>query len=258
MRRMDVQRSLSLTGRVAVVTGASRGIGRAVALALAGAGADVCVAARTAADLDEVAEGIRAAGRRALVVPPDVSSAGDVAKLMDRTADELGGIDVLVNNSGIGEPHRALETTEEIWDRHLDVNAKGTFLCCRAAAPHMVRRGTGTIVNVSSIFALKGVPNYAAYSASKAAVIGLTRALAVEWARSGIRVNAVAPGYLATDINAEARADPERLAGLVRSVPLGRMGEPDEIGPLIVFLVSPASDYMTGAVLAFDGGWHAR
>jgi 2-deoxy-D-gluconate 3-dehydrogenase len=258
MRRMDAPQPFDLTGRVAVVTGASRGIGRAVALALAGAGADVCVAARSAGDLEEVAEGIRAVGRRALVVPTDVSRADDVTRLMDRTADELGGLDVLVNNSGIGEPHRALETTDEIWDRHLDVNAKGTFLCCRAAAPHMLRRGTGKIVNVSSIFALKGVPNYAAYSASKAAVIGLTRALAVEWARSGIRVNAVAPGYLATDINAEARADPDRLAGLVRSVPIGRMGEPDEIGPLIVFLAAPASDYMTGAVLAFDGGWHAR
>lgn len=250
--------SLDLTGRVAVVTGASRGIGRAVAVALAEAGADVALAARHVADLEDTARLVRKTGRRALAVSTDVAVAGDVEQLMARTVAELGGLDVLVNNSGIGEPHLALDTTEEIWDRHLDVNAKGTFLCCQAAAHHMVSQGSGKIINVTSIFALKGVPNYAAYSASKAAVVGLTRALAVEWARDGLSVNAVAPGYLATDINAEARADPNRLARLVGSVPVGRVGEPEEIGPLIVYLASAASDYMTGAVLTFDGGWHAR
>ncbi|MEW6474998.1 MAG: glucose 1-dehydrogenase [Actinomycetota bacterium] len=249
---------LDLTGRVAVVTGASRGIGRAVALALADAGADVAVAARSAADLDDTAAAVRKAGRRALAVRTDVARAADVEALMSRTVDEFGRLDVLVNNSGIGEPHRALDTTEEVWDRHLDVNAKGTFLCCQAAARHMLAQGSGKIINVTSIFALKGVPNYAAYSASKAAIVGLTRALAVEWAGDGLQVNAVAPGYLATDINAEARADPDRLANLVRSVPARRIAEPDEIGPLIVYLASSASDYMTGAILTFDGGWHAR
>ena len=250
--------TLDLSGRVAVVTGASRGIGRAVAVALAKAGADVAVAARTASDLEGTAAGVRAAGRRALAVPTDVAVAADVARLMTETVAELGGLDVLVNNSGIGEPHGALDTTEEIWDRHLAVNAKGTFLCCQAAARHMLAQGSGKIVNVTSIFALKGVPNYAAYTASKAAVIGLTKALAVEWAAGGVQVNAVAPGYFATDINAEARADPERLARLVRSVPAGRIAEPDELGPLIVYLSSVASDYMTGAVLSCDGGWHVR
>lgn len=250
--------AMDLTGRVAVVTGASRGIGRAVALALAEAGADVAVAARTTADLDDTAAAVQATGRRALAVPTDVATTSDVGRLMARTVDTLGRIDILVNNSGIGEPHLALDTTEEVWDRHLDVNAKGTFLCCQAAARHMVTRGSGKIINVTSIFALKGVPNYAAYTASKAAVVGLTKSLAVEWARDGVQVNAVAPGYLATDINAEARADPDRLAHLVRSVPARRVAEPDEIGPLIVYLASSASDYMTGAVLTFDGGWHAR
>jgi 2-deoxy-D-gluconate 3-dehydrogenase len=249
---------LDLTGRVAVVTGASRGIGRSVALALAEAGADVAVAARSAADLEDTAAAVRKTGRRALAVVTDVARAGDVEQLVTRTVGELGRLDVLVNNSGIGEPHRALDTTEDIWDRHLDINAKGTFLCCQAAARHMLAQGSGKIINVTSIFALKGVPNYAAYTASKAAVVGLTKALAVEWARGGLQVNAVAPGYLATDINAEARADPDRRARLVRSVPARRIAEPEEIGPLIVYLASPASDYMTGAVLAFDGGWHAR
>ena len=250
--------TLDLSGRVAVVTGASRGIGRAVAVALAEAGADVTVAARTASDLEDTAAAVRTAGRRALVLPTDVSVAADVARLMTGTVAELGRIDVLVNNSGIGEPYGALDTTEEIWDRHLAVNAKGAFLCCQAAARHMLARGSGKIVNVTSIFALKGVPNYAAYSASKAAVIGLTKALAVEWAAGGVQVNAVAPGYFATDINAEARADPERLARLVRSVPARRIAEPDELGPLVVYLASAASDYMTGAVLTCDGGWHVR
>jgi NAD(P)-dependent dehydrogenase (short-subunit alcohol dehydrogenase family) len=250
--------TFDLTGRVAVVTGASRGIGRAVAVALAEAGADVCVAARTASDLEDTAAAVRAAGRRSLVVPTDVAVAADVDRLIARTVAELGGLDVLVNNSGIGEPCTALDTTDELWDRHLAVNATGTFLCCRAAAGHMLARGSGKIVNITSIFALKGVPNYAAYTASKAAVVGLTKALAVEWAAGGVQVNAVAPGYFATDINAEARADPERLARLVRSVPAGRIAEPDEVGPLIVYLASPASDYMTGAVLTCDGGWHVR
>ena len=250
--------TIDLSGRVAIVTGASRGIGRAIAVALAGAGADVALGARTASDLDETAEAVRALGRQAIAVPTDVTVAADVERLVERTVAELGGLDVLINNSGIGEPHTALDTTEEVWDRHLDVNAKGTFLCCRAAARHMLARGAGKIVNVTSIFALKGVPNYAAYSASKAAVVGLTRALAIEWAPGGVQVNALAPGYVATDINAEARADPDRLAGLVRAVPARRIAEPDEIGPLVVYLASLASDYVTGAVLTFDGGWHAR
>ena len=250
--------TLDLAGRVAVVTGAGRGIGRAVAIALAGAGADVALAGRTASDLDDTAAQVRKAGRRALVVPTDVSRADDVHRLMDATVAELGALDVLVNNAGIGEPCGALDTTAEIWDRHLAVNATGTFLCCQAAARHMLGRGSGKIVNVTTIFALKGVPNYAAYTASKAAVIGLTRALAVEWAAGGVQVNAVAPGYFATDINAEARADPDRMARLVRSVPAGRIAEPEELGPLIVYLASPASDYMTGAVLSCDGGWHVR
>jgi 2-deoxy-D-gluconate 3-dehydrogenase len=250
--------TLDLAGRVAVVTGAGRGIGRAVAIALAEAGADVALAGRTASDLDDTAAQVRKAGRRALVVPTDVALAADVARLMDAAVAELGAVDVLVNNAGIGEPCGALDTTTEIWERHLAVNATGTFLCCQAAARHMLARGSGKIVNVTSVFALKGVPNYAAYSASKAAVVGLTKALAVEWAAGGVQVNAVAPGYFATEINAEARADPDRLARLVRAVPAGRIGEPEELGPLIVYLASPASDYMTGAVLSCDGGWHAR
>jgi 2-deoxy-D-gluconate 3-dehydrogenase len=253
-----VSLTIDLTGRVAIVTGASRGIGRAIAVALAGAGADVALGARTAADLDQTADAVRALGRKAIAVPTDVTVAAEVERLVERTVGELGGLDVLINNSGIGEPHAALDTTEEVWDRHLDVNAKGTFLCCQAAARHMLARGAGKIVNVTSIFALKGVPNYAAYSASKAAVVGLTKALAIEWARGGVQVNALAPGYVATEINAEARADPDRRAGLVRAVPARRIAEPDEIGPLVVYLASPASDYVTGSVLTFDGGWHAR
>jgi 2-deoxy-D-gluconate 3-dehydrogenase len=250
--------SLDLTGRVAVVTGASRGIGRAAAIALAEAGADVTLAARTVADLEDTADAVKAAGTRALVVPTDVSSPEALEQLVARTVEHFGRLDVMVNNSGIGVAHRALETTEELWDRHLDVNAKGTFFGCQAAGRYMSTHGGGKIVNVSSIFALKGVNNHAPYSASKAAVIGLTKALAVEWARYNIQVNAVAPGYLATDINAEARADPARLAALERSVPAHRVAEPDEIGPLFVYLASPASDYMTGSVLNFDGGWHVR
>jgi NAD(P)-dependent dehydrogenase (short-subunit alcohol dehydrogenase family) len=247
-----------LDGRVAVVTGASRGIGRSIALALAGAGADVALASRDVARLDEVAAQIRAAGRRALTAPTDVTDRGQVDTLIARTVDELGGLDVVVNNSGVVSSLPLLEVTDEEWDRVLDTNLRGVFLVTRAAGRHLVQQGSGKVVNIASNFAFKGVAGHAAYCASKAGVVAFTRAMAVEWARYGVQVNALAPGYFETDLNADVRADPDAAARIVRSVPARRMGRADELGPWVVLLASSASDYMTGETVTIDGGLTAR
>jgi NAD(P)-dependent dehydrogenase (short-subunit alcohol dehydrogenase family) len=247
-----------LDGRVAVVTGASRGIGRAIALALAGAGADVALAGRDVARLDAVAGEIRDGGRRALAVPADVTDRGQVDALVARTVDELGGLDVVVNNSGVVSSLPLLETTDEEWDRVLDTNLRGVFLVTRAAGRHLVEQGSGKVVNIASNFAFKGVAGHAAYCASKAGVVAFTRTMAVEWARYGVQVNALAPGYVETDLNADVRADPDAAARIVRSVPARRMGVADEFGPWAVLLASPASDYMTGETVTIDGGLTAR
>lgn len=247
-----------LDGRVAVVTGASRGIGRSIALALAAAGADVALAGRDVARLDAVAGQIRDSGRSALAVPTDVTDRARVDALVARTVDELGGLDIVVNNSGVVSSLPLLEVSDEEWDRVLDTNLRGVFLVTRAAGRHLVEQGSGKVVNIASNFAFKGVAGHAAYCASKAGVVAFTRAMAVEWARYGVQVNALAPGYVETDLNADVRADPDAAERIVRSVPARRMGRADEFGPWVVLLASPASDYMTGETVTIDGGLTAR
>ncbi|NEK85611.1 glucose 1-dehydrogenase [Blastococcus saxobsidens] len=247
-----------MQGKVAVVTGAGRGLGREMALALAGAGADVAVAARSRDQLESVAAEIEATGRRSLVVPTDVTDAAAVQRLVDTTLADLGGLDVLVNNSGVIDSTPLLEQDPADWDRVLDTNVRGTYLATRAAGAHMVAQGSGKVVNIASNFAFKGVPGHAAYCASKAAVVAFTRAMAVEWARHGVQVNALAPGYFATDMNADLRADGEALSRVLRAVPARRMGEASELAPWLLLLAGPASDFMTGEVVVVDGGQTAR
>jgi NAD(P)-dependent dehydrogenase (short-subunit alcohol dehydrogenase family) len=248
----------TLHGRTAIVTGAGRGIGRAAALALAGAGADLALAARSKDQLERVAGEVEDLGRRALVVPTDVTDREAVERLVTRTVEELGGLDVLVNNSGIVDSTPLLEQDPDQWDRVFDTNVRGTYLATRAAGEHLVGQGSGKVVNVASNFAFKGVPGHAAYCASKAAVVSFTRTMAVEWARHNVQVNALAPGYVATDLNAELRADEDAQARILRSVPARRMGEPEEMAPWIVLLAGPASDFMTGETVVVDGGQTAR
>lgn len=247
-----------LEGKVAIVTGAGRGLGRAIAVALADAGADVALAARSKNQLEAAAAEVERRGRRAIAVPTDVTDADAVQQLVDATLDGLGRLDILVNNSGVLDSVPLLEQEPEAWDRVLSTNLRGTYLATRAAGARMVEQGSGKVVNIASNFAFTGVANHAAYCASKAAVVAFTRAMAVEWARHGVQVNALAPGYFATDMNAGLRADPDALAKVLRAVPARRMGRPDELSSWLVLLAASASDFMTGETIVVDGGQTAR
>lgn len=240
-----------------MVTGASRGLGRAIALALAGAGADVALAARSKQGLEETAQGVQRAGRRALVVPTDVRHYEEVEALMARARGELGRLDILVNNSGVAKVAPFAEMTSEDWRFMLDVNLTGVFNGCRAAAPHLIAQRSGKVINMASVVGQVGLPGYAIYAATKGGVIALTRTLGVEWARHGIQVNAIAPGWFSTDMTDPAFSDPKLAERLTRDIPARRIGRPQEIGPLAVYLASAASDFMTGQTLFLDGGHSA-
>jgi NAD(P)-dependent dehydrogenase (short-subunit alcohol dehydrogenase family) len=241
------------------VTGASRGLGRAVALGLAAAGAEVLVMARSADSLEELAGIIRAGGGTAHVVPGSVDDAVDTTTAAALAERVWGRLDILVNNAGISPAFRRSEHVEpQEWRRVLDVNLSGAFECCRLAMPLMQAVGGGSIVNVSSVHGHVGHARLAAYASSKGGLELLTRTLAVEWAPQGIRVNAIAPGYLETDMTAGLREHEGRRDDLLRRIPMGRFGSVEEIVPAVVFLAGPGSSYMTGATLLADGGWTAQ
>jgi len=242
---------------VAVVTGASRGLGRAIAVALAEAGAHVALAARSKPDLDDTARLVEAAGARALVAPTDVASYPAVEALMQATVDTLGRLDIVVNNSGVANPKPLAETAPEDWQAVIGVNLTGVFHGCRAAAPYLLGQGSGKVINLSSVLGHVGLPGYTVYAASKGGVSALTRTLAVEWARHNVQVNAIAPGWFVTEMNEAAFANPRIAERLTRDVPARRTGRPEEIGPLAVYLASSASDFMTGQTLFLDGGHSA-
>jgi 2-deoxy-D-gluconate 3-dehydrogenase len=243
-----------LAGRVALVTGAGRGIGYAIAQALGGAGATVACAARSLDQVEAAAAAIRARGGSARAFRLDVTRAADIATQVEAITQALGPIDVLVNNAGINLQKRSLELTDEEWERILATNLTSMFRLARAVAPSMIARGAGKIINVGSMWGRVGVPQFLAYSVSKAGVDALTRSLAVEWARHGIRVNCLAPGYIRTDFSVDAMTDEQTRALILSRIPLRRLGEPDEVGSLAVYLASPASDFMTGQIIYLDGG----
>jgi 2-deoxy-D-gluconate 3-dehydrogenase len=245
-----------LTGRVAAVTGANTGIGRGIAIALAEAGADVALVGRTPAE--ETAEEVRAAGRRAVIVDADLSTTAPIAGAVERTLAELGGLDILVNNAGIIRRSDALEFSEQDWDAVLDTNLKSVFFLCQAAARHMINKGYGKIINIASMLSFQGGIRVASYTASKSGIAGLTKLLANEWAPKGINVNAIAPGYIATNNTAALQADETRNRQILERIPAGRWGKPADLNGAAVFLASSASDYVHGHVLAVDGGWLAR
>ncbi|MBI2207495.1 MAG: 3-oxoacyl-ACP reductase FabG [Candidatus Rokubacteria bacterium] len=246
--------SLPLDGRVALVTGTSRGLGRALAPALAAAGAAVACTARNAADADATAADVTAKGGQARGYRLDVARPAAIVEAVAAVERDFGRVDVLVNNAGVTLDKPSVDVTDDEWDAVLGTNVGGMFRCARAVAPGMIARGGGKIVNIGSMYGRIGVARYAAYCASKAAVEALTRSLAVEWARHGIQVNCVAPGYLNTDIPREALADERTRTLFLSKIPARRIGEPEEIAPLVVYLASPASDLMTGQTLHIDGG----
>jgi 2-deoxy-D-gluconate 3-dehydrogenase len=228
-----------------------------MAIALGEAGADVAVAARAMTELEETAHAITELGRRAVAVRTDVTDYAAVEAVVARTASELGRLDIVVNNSGIAHVEPVAEMAPDDFRRMVEVNLIGVFNGCRAAAAHLIGQKAGKVINLSSMLAASGLPGYAAYSASKAGVIAFTRTLGVEWARHNVQVNAIAPGWFVTDMNVEAFDNTGIRDRLLRDVPMRRTGRLDEIGPLAVYLASPASDYMTGQTIFLDGGHSA-
>ncbi len=245
-----------LEGRVALVTGGSRGLGKAMAAALAGAGADVAISSRHLDSARETAEELaQATGRRVLPIQADVTRPADVMAMVDQVVRTLGRIDILVNNAGINIRGPILDLSEEDWHQVIETNLTGPWLCARAVGPHMIAQRWGRVINVSSIIGLVGLPDRTAYAASKGGLIQLTRALALEWAPYGITVNALCPGPIMTAINRVFKENPEAYEAFRRRIPLGRWGEPEDLDGAIIFMASDASRFMTGSVVVIDGGW---
>jgi 2-dehydro-3-deoxy-D-gluconate 5-dehydrogenase len=248
----------SLEGRVALVTGASRGIGAAIAKALAEAGADVAVHGN-ANSPEDTASAVKACGRRATTLVADMADPAAPDRLVDATVRALGGLDIVVNNAGIIRRGPTVDTTDADWQAVLDVNLNGVFRLCRAAGRTMIPTGRpGKIINIASLLSFQGGLNVPAYAASKSAIAGLTRELSNEWAGKGINVNAIAPGYFRTDNTEALQKDETRNRQILERIPAGRWGETADLEGAAVFLASRASDYVNGQILAVDGGWLGR
>jgi 2-dehydro-3-deoxy-D-gluconate 5-dehydrogenase len=249
-----------LTGQVAIVTGANTGIGQAIAIALAGAGADIALVGRTPAE--ETNKRISAMGRRALNIAADLGTIEPVSRIVAETIANLGGLNILVNNAGIIRRNDSIDFTEADWDAVMDTNLKSLFFLSQAAARHMIanamEKRKGKIINIASMLSFQGGVRVPSYTASKSGVGGLTKAMANEWSAKGINVNAIAPGYIQTNNTVALQNDVARNQQIVARIPAGRWGRPEDLGGAAVFLASSASDYVDGHILAVDGGWLAR
>lgn len=251
--------SLSLEGKTAIVTGGGTGIGRSIALTFAAAGANVVVCSRTLANLEKVAEEVKALGRRSLAVRTDVTQKTDVDNMVQRVMDEFGAIDILVNDAGVWLEGEVLDFSEEAWDRTMDINIKGCYLCCQAVGKKMVERKRGNIISIASTNSFVSGKEEAPYSASKAGMVMLIRGLAKELVSYNIRVNAVAPGWVRTEMSREIWSQPESeyTKQEMARIPMGRLAEPSDVANAALFLASDLSSYITGATIVVDGGFTA-
>ena len=245
-----------LSGQVAVVTGANTGLGQAIAVALAAAGASIVAVGRSS--MDETEAAVREIGAGFHAIKADLGSIEPTKAIVDETVATFGKLDILVNNAGIIRRADAIDFTEADWDAVMDINLKSVFFLSQAAARHMLASGRGKIINIASLLSFQGGIRIPSYTASKSGLAGLTRLLACEWAGKGINVNAIAPGYFVTNNTTALREDPVRNSGILARIPAGHWGDPAQLGGAAVFLASQASDYVHGIVLPVDGGWLAR
>ena len=246
----------SLTGKVALVTGANTGLGQGIALALAEAGADIAAAGIQAPT--ETQAKVEALGRRFVAIEANLITVEPIDRVVKETLDGLGGFDILVNNAGLIRRADAVDFSEKDWDDVMNVNIKSAFFMSQAAGRHFIAQGSGKIINIASMLSFQGGIRVPSYTASKSGIAGITRLLANEWASKGVNINAIAPGYMATDNTAQLRADADRNKSILDRIPAARWGEPSDLGGTAVFLASRASDYVNGAVIPVDGGWLAR
>ena len=252
-----IENLFNLNGKVAIVTGTSRGLGKVMAIALAKAGANIVGVG--VSDMSETKEEIQKIGRQFLEIKADLTNTKSVDKIVSETVKKIGGIDILVNNSGTIRREDAINYTEKDWDDILNLNLKTLFFLSQRVAKQFMKQETGgKIINIASMLSFQGGIRVPAYTASKSGVMGLTKALANEWAKYNINVNAIAPGYMATDNTKQIREDEKRSQEILDRIPSGRWGTPEDLAGAVVFLASKASDYVNGHTLAVDGGWLAR
>ncbi|MEK6778369.1 MAG: glucose 1-dehydrogenase [Candidatus Deferrimicrobiota bacterium] len=244
-----------ITGKVALVTGASKGLGRAMAVGLARAGASLALCGRSMADLEETQREVEQLSARAGSYRMDVLDRDGIREAVDAIRKDFGEIDILVNNAGVNIRKPVTQLAEEEWDLVLDTNLKGYFLVAQAVAPHMIRRGRGKIINISSIMGAVALDNLVAYASSKGGVVQMTKVMAIEWAKHNINVNAIGPTYFETPLVAALRDDPDRFRFINERTPMGRWGQPEELEGTVIFLASRASDFITGQTIYVDGGW---
>lgn len=246
----------SLKGKTALVTGANTGLGQGIALSLAQAGANIAAAGIVAAD--ETGDKVRALGREFINIDANLMSLEPIDRIISETVSGLGGLDVLVNNAGLIRREDSVDFSEADWDAVMNVNIKSAFFMCQAAGRKMIAQGHGKIINIASMLSFQGGIRVPSYTASKSGIAGITRLLANEWASKNININAIAPGYMATDNTQQLRDDPARSAEILGRIPAGRWGEPSDVGGTAVFLASQAAKYLNGAIVPVDGGWLAR
>ena len=256
---MSILEKFSLEGQVALVTGCRRGIGRGMALALAEAGADIVgVSATMESSGSEIEKDVTAAGRKFFPYACDFSDREALYRFIEQVQADIPQIDILVNNAGTTRRHTVLDFPDEAWDFVLEVNLNAQFILARELGREMLRRGRGKVIFTASLLSFQGGVKASAYATSKGGIAQLTMALANEWAEQGVNVNAIAPGYIATDVTTPLREDPKRNTAILERIPAGRWGQPDDMAGAIVFLASAASDYVHGTILPVDGGWLGR